>query len=62
MSSELRVKERTTDLSQAKDDLEVMNEELQKEILRHQQLEKEPVKAKEGAEAAVEAKAASRPT
>ena len=55
---ELRVMERTADLSLAKEDLEVMNEELQKEILRHEQLEKELVKAKEGAEAAVEAKAA----
>ncbi len=55
---ELRVLERTADLSQAKEDLEVVNEELQKEISWHEQLEKELVKAKEGAEAAVEAKAA----
>ena len=55
---ELRVAERTADLSQAKEDLEVVNEELQMEISWHQQLEKDLVKAKEGAEAAVEAKAA----
>ncbi len=55
---EKRVQERTAELSQAKKELEVINEELQKEISRQKLLEKELIKAKECAEAAAEAKAA----
>jgi len=55
---ERRVHERTAELSQAKEELEIINEELQSEIKQHEQLEKELVKTKESAEAAVEAKAA----
>jgi len=55
---ELRVNERTAELQSAKEDLEVANEELRVELDEHQKLEADLVKAKEAAEAAVEAKAA----
>jgi PAS domain S-box-containing protein len=55
---ERRVRERTVELSQAKEELEIINEELQSEITQHEQLETELVKTKESAEAAAEAKAA----
>jgi signal transduction histidine kinase/ActR/RegA family two-component response regulator len=55
---ELRVQERTSELSEAKESLEVTNEELQVEISEHEKTEKDLLKAKEAAEAAVEAKAA----
>ena len=55
---ERRVLERTTELSRAKDNLEVINEKLLVEITKHEQLEKELIKTKEIAEAAVETKAA----
>lgn len=55
---ELRVQERTADLSQAKEELEVINEELQVEIEHHQKLEAELIKAKDQAVEAVQAKAA----
>ncbi len=55
---EQRVKERTAELSDAKENLEVINEELQVEISEHEKTEKELMAAKEAAEAAVEAKAA----
>jgi PAS domain S-box-containing protein len=55
---EQRVRERTAELSDAKENLEVINEELKVEIIEHEKTEKELLKAKEAAEAAVEAKAA----
>ncbi len=55
---DLRVQERTIELSQAKQELEIMNEELQIELEQHRKLEADLTKAKEAAEAAVEAKAA----
>ena len=55
---ERRVLERTIELSKAKEHLEVINEKLLVEITKHEQLEKELIKTKEVAEAAVEAKAA----
>jgi PAS domain S-box-containing protein len=55
---ELRVKERTAELSDAKENLEVINEELLVEISAHEKTEKELIIAKEAAEAAVEAKSA----
>ena len=55
---EQRVHERTAELSDAKENLEVINEELQVEISEHEKTEKDLLKAKEAAEAAVEAKAA----
>ncbi len=55
---ERRVQERTIELSRAKENLEVINERLLVEITKHEQLEKELIKTKEIAEAAVEAKAA----
>lgn len=55
---ELRVAERTAELSLAKEDLEIMNEELQVELEQHRRLEAELVKAKEAAEEASRAKAA----
>ncbi len=55
---ERRVLERTTELSRAKDNLEVINKKLLVEITKHEQLEKELIKTKEIAEAAVETKAA----
>ena len=55
---EQRVQERTAELSDAKENLEAINEELQMEISEHENTEKDLLKAKEAAEAAVEAKAA----
>jgi PAS domain S-box-containing protein len=55
---ERRVLERTTELSRAKEHLEVINEKLLIEITKHERLERELIKTKEVAEAAVEAKAA----
>ena len=55
---EQRVKERTEELQDAKENLEVINEELQMEISEHEKTERELMAAKEAAEAAVEAKAA----
>jgi PAS domain S-box-containing protein len=55
---EQRVKERTTELSRAKEELEAMNRELQAELEQHRKLEAELVKAKDAAEVATEAKAA----
>ena len=55
---EQRVQERTAELSDAKENLEVINEELQAEILEHEAAENDLVAAKEKAEAAAEAKAA----
>jgi PAS domain S-box-containing protein len=55
---EQRVRERTAELSDAKENLEVINEELQVEISEHEKTEKNLMAAKEAAEAAVEAKAA----
>ena len=53
---EQRVRERTVDLSDAKENLEVVNEELQVEITEHEQTEKDLLKAKDAAEAAAQAK------
>ncbi len=53
---EQRVQERTADLSEAKEELETINEELQVELEHHQKLEAELMKAKEAAEAAARAK------
>lgn len=53
---ELRVQERTAELQDAKENLEVMNEELRMEVDEHEKTEKELVSAKEDAEAAVKAK------
>ena len=55
---EQRVQERTAELSDAKENTEAINEELQVEISEHENTEKNLLKAKEAAEAAVEAKAA----
>jgi PAS domain S-box-containing protein len=55
---EQRVQERTADLSKAKEELEIINEELQVEIEQHQKLEAELIKAKDQAVEAVQAKAA----
>ncbi|VVB62905.1 Methanogenesis regulatory histidine kinase FilI [uncultured archaeon] len=55
---EQRVQERTTELSEAKENLEVINEELQAEISAHEKIEKDLMESKEAAEAAVKAKAA----
>ena len=55
---ELKVLERTNELQSAKGELEISNKELQIELEAHQKLEAELIKAKEAAEAAVEAKAA----
>jgi PAS domain S-box-containing protein len=55
---EQRVLERTAELSDAKENLETINEELEVEISEHENTEKNLLKAKETAEAAVEAKAA----
>jgi PAS domain S-box-containing protein len=55
---EERIQVRTADLSDAKKNLESINEELQAEISEHEKTEKELLMAKEAAEAAVEAKAA----
>lgn len=53
-----RVRERTAELSDAKEELECANEELRIQIEEHEQTEKELQKAKDAAEAAAEAKAA----
>ncbi|MFB3763721.1 MAG: PAS domain S-box protein [Methanotrichaceae archaeon] len=55
---ELRVQERTAELSNAKENLEVINQKLQMEISKHEMTERELKAAKEDAEAAVKAKAA----
>lgn len=55
---EVRVRERTAELSNAKENLEVINEKLQVEISGHEKTEKDLFLAKEAAEAAAEAKAA----
>jgi PAS domain S-box-containing protein len=55
---DLRVQERTAELQEAKENLEVINEELQVEISEHEKTEKQLMAAKEAAETAVEAKAA----
>jgi PAS domain S-box-containing protein len=55
---ERRVHERTAELSEAKESLEVINKELQMEISEHERTEMDLIAAKEAAEAAAEAKAA----
>lgn len=55
---ELRVKERTAELSEAKESLEVINEELRVELEQHQKLEAELIIAKDQSMEAVQAKAA----
>lgn len=55
---EQRVRERTSELSDAKENLEVINGELQVEISAHEKTEKELIKAKDQALEAVRAKAA----
>ena len=53
---ESRVQERTTDLSEAKEELECINKELQVEIEKHMQAEEALLLAKDAAEAAAQAK------
>ncbi|MDM7912965.1 MAG: histidine kinase dimerization/phospho-acceptor domain-containing protein, partial [Methanotrichaceae archaeon] len=53
---EHRVRERTAELQDAKENLEVINEELRIEIDEHEKTEKELIRAKVEAEAAVKAK------
>ncbi len=53
---ELRVQERTAELSDAKENLEVTNEDLQVEISEHEKIEKDLMVAKDIAEAALHAK------
>lgn len=53
---EIRVQVRTAELQQAKENLEVVNEELKIEIDEHKRTEAELVNAKEAAEAAAQAK------
>ncbi len=53
---EQRIQERTAELSDAKENLEVINEELQVEITEHEETEKDLLLAKEAAEAAAQAK------
>ncbi|HSD57357.1 MAG TPA: PAS domain S-box protein [Methanotrichaceae archaeon] len=53
---ERRVQERTAELQDAKENLEVINEELRIEIDEHERTEKELLKAKDAAEEAVKAK------
>ena len=48
---EMRVQERTSELQNAKEELEVTNEELRIELEQHSKLEAELMKAKEAAEA-----------
>ncbi|MDM7912484.1 MAG: ATP-binding protein, partial [Methanotrichaceae archaeon] len=55
---ELRVMERTAELQSAKEELEVINEELSVEIDEHKTIEKELIKAKEAAEEAAKVKTA----
>jgi PAS domain S-box-containing protein len=47
---ERRVQERTAELSEAKEDLEIINEKLKVEITEHEQTEKDLLKSKEAAE------------
>jgi PAS domain S-box-containing protein len=54
---EHRVRERTSQLQKAKEELEAANEELRAQLVVHEKLERELIKAKEAAEAATEAKA-----
>ena len=54
---EHRVRERTSQLQKAKEELEAANEELTAQLVVHEKLERELIKAKEAAEAAAEAKA-----
>ena len=54
---EQRVQERTAELSSAKEEMELMNEELQVEIEAQKKAEENLMKAKEAAEAATRAKA-----
>jgi signal transduction histidine kinase/ActR/RegA family two-component response regulator len=54
---EQRVVERTAELQNAKEELEVINEELSVEIDEHKRTEKELIKAKEAAEEAAKVKA-----
>lgn len=53
---ETRVQERTAALSQAKEELECINEELLQEIEEHKETERALIRAKEAAEAAAQAK------
>ena len=53
---ERRVQERTADLSQAKEELEIANKQLQVELVAHRKLEADLIKAKDAAEEAAEAK------
>ena len=55
---EMRVQERTSELQNAKEELEVTNEELRIELEEHSRLEAELVKAKDAAEESVKAKSA----
>jgi PAS domain S-box-containing protein len=55
---ELEVQKRTAELSASKEELQVINEELQTEIVLHQKLEAELIVAKERSEAAAAAKSA----
>jgi PAS domain S-box-containing protein len=53
---ELRVQERTADLTQAKEELQRMNEELRVEIEEHRRAEEALLEAKDAAESAAQAK------
>lgn len=53
---ELRVQERTAELQEAKESLEVINEELRMEVDEHERTEKELLRARDAAEEAVKAK------
>ena len=53
---ERRVQERTADLSQAKEELEIANKQLQVELVAHRKLEADLIKAKDAAEESAEAK------
>jgi PAS domain S-box-containing protein len=55
---EQRVQERTAELSHSREELEVVNEELQVELTQHERLEKDLIAAKEAAEEAARIKAA----
>jgi len=55
---EQRVQERTVELTHTKEELELMNEQLQVELEQHRKLEADLMEAKDVAEEAVEAKAA----
>jgi signal transduction histidine kinase/ActR/RegA family two-component response regulator len=54
---EQKVRERTSQLQITKEELEAANEELTAQLVMHEKLERELIKAKEAAEAAAEAKA-----